>query len=117
MGQTDGAYSLIPQPPTAVPRTKSGLATLFFGPDGLRAGWRLLLFVVILAGIVVSLRLILATLIRIPSPATVQFSATAEIVGVGSTLPPISLGELDHGQDRGEEGRPLRTGRLVSVAS
>jgi uncharacterized protein len=86
MHHTGGTYSLIPPPPAAVPRNKTGLTTLFFRPDGLRAGWRLLLFFTILAGIGVSLRLILATFIRIPSPATVQFSATAEILGAGSTF-------------------------------
>jgi membrane protease YdiL (CAAX protease family) len=86
MSQRDGTFSSIPPPPTAVPRNKAGLTTLFFQPNGLRAGWRLLLFFAILAGIGVSLRLILALFIRIPSPATVQFSATAEIIGAGSTF-------------------------------
>ena len=86
MSHADGSYSLIPPPPVAAPGSTTGLKAFFFQSDGLRAGWRLLLFFALLAGIGISLRLILVTFTRTPIPTRVQFSPAGEIGGAGSTF-------------------------------
>lgn len=85
MPETDGTPVLISQLPVA-PERKAGLRTWFFGPNGLRAGWRLLLFFAILAALSASLRLIVTTILRRPIPTQVQFSAKGVILGDTSTF-------------------------------
>lgn len=56
---------LSPQPAPGVPPTPvSPPNTVFRGPDGIRSGWRILIFLAVLAGILVVLSLILVALTR-----------------------------------------------------
>lgn len=85
MLETDGTPALISQLPLA-PEHKTGLRTWFFGPYGLRAGWRLLLFCAIFAAINASLRLILTKALHRPIPNQIQFSAKNIILADTSTF-------------------------------
>jgi membrane protease YdiL (CAAX protease family) len=84
MPETDGAPALISDIPTA-PDRRAGLRIWFFGPNGLRAGWRLLLFIAIFVALSASVRTIVRAFHR-PTPNQIQFSAKGIIIGDTSTF-------------------------------
>jgi membrane protease YdiL (CAAX protease family) len=86
MLEPDGASALISQPPISAPDRKTGLRTWFFEPNGLRAGWRLLLFVAIVAALNASLRLVITAFLHRPIPTQVQFNAKSVILADTSTF-------------------------------
>src|SRR5271168_4356385 len=81
---SDALPPVIPAPPPEVERNK-----IFYGPDGLRAGWRLLIFALILGSIVGVLSLIghYAAILNGPPPANPSQDATL-------TPGIIALGEI-----------------------
>jgi uncharacterized protein len=86
MPETDVTPALISQLPVLAPSRKTGLRTWFFAPNGLRAGWRLLLFFGIVAALNASLRLIVSAILHRPSPTQFQFTAKSLILAEASSF-------------------------------
>ncbi len=84
MPEADGIPALISEI-QAAPDRKTGLRIWFFGPNGLRAGWRLLLFIAIVVALSTSVRMIVRAFHR-PTPNQIQFSAKGIIIGDTSTF-------------------------------
>lgn len=81
---TSSLTNSAPSAPQPGPRTNSTLRTIFLGPYGLRAGWRLLIFV----GIAYGLAAATGVVIRL-------FGGQVELGGLRTQLTPLQLGEFE----------------------
>lgn len=74
-----------PFPPGS--EASSGLKKMFFGPNGLRAGWRLLIFLMLVAVQLLCLPLITRPLAKIPPPSDLPRGANTPLAaGVGDAI-------------------------------
>jgi len=102
--------AITPTPPP-VPPQPSTLRTVFLGPQGLRAGWRLLIFIAILAVLGVAMRPLEGILAHKYNMGT-EFSATNVIMGESLMfllllIATASMGRFEH-RSLADYGLPFR---------
>ncbi len=66
-----------------LPPARSGIAKVFLGPNGIRAGWRLLIFILIFAVLVGALQF---TLLKIPAMAARRKAANPNVMTASGTI-------------------------------
>ncbi len=106
-----------PGPPVAEPesKTRSVANKVFVGPNGLRAGWRLLIFLLILQAMSTGLGLVLRLLHaggRTVAVAVLTPLGTAQFAGISFVFVCIAtwiMARIEH-RKFGEYGLPLRSG-------
>src|SRR5271166_1203082 len=80
---TSGSTLTSPEPPRPGLRNGSALKNIFVGPNGLRAGWRLLIFIGIVCVLVVAVGIVVRLFGGNPRTGTV------------AQVTPLQLGELE----------------------
>ena len=81
------------------PPEPSALSNAFMGPNGIRAGWRLLIYAAIIAAIAAGGGA-LAALMGHPSSRVRNFTARGLLVGESVLVFHLPRGQLDHGENR-----------------
>lgn len=101
-------------PPPFPPDSKSAMNEIFFGPNGLRAGWRLLIFAAIIATFLTTLRYG-GKLLSHGHPPQRGFSMAGIIVGEAIVFFAVLNCQLDYGQNRRTHDWRLWTARAQGV--
>jgi membrane protease YdiL (CAAX protease family) len=93
----------VPPPPPCPP---SGMRKIFIGPDGLRAGWRLLIYLAMFAAIYVGLGMVVQLVHPKPFPSMWLLLVGDSLLLVSAVLPVLMMMRLES-RSFGDYGLPL----------
>ena len=121
MDEGDTSESVLDPGPSEIPPSSpsppaTGILRIFVGPDGLRAGWRLLIYLAIFAGLDVGLGMLVLLVHPRPLPLMWFLLVGDSVSLVSAVLPALLMMKMEH-RRFGDYGLPLRGafGRLFWV--